>query len=321
MQGRESPGKITGGIVPAHKRALLERHHICDMGGQEFMRAARPVISVSQIERGTRPPAIGRNGVIRRTVKSASRTLEVLELFAEERRPMRLHEIYTILNYPQSSATNLLKSMVVMGYLNYSRTSRTYLPTMRVGALGNWLPGYIYSDESYRWLVNELQRRTDETVGLATQNDLFVQYILLKAPEHEFKMPPPVGTMRLLVDSAAGLALMSEMKDREIDKICRYTNYYQLAERQRFDLDDLLREIRWARHTGHAYLAKKPTPEVSSISMTLGEKIHGIPLAIGVGGMAERISVAQYDIIEAMKDCIAQFKTIREEFTYAQAAE
>lgn len=259
--------------------------------------------------------------MIRRTVKSASRTLEVLELFAEERRPMRLHEVYTILGYPQSSATNLLKSMVVMGYLNYNRMTRTYLPTMRVGALGNWLPGYVYSDESYRWLVDELQRRTDETVGLSTQNDLFVQYIILKAPDHEFKMPPPVGTMRLLVDSAGGLALMSEMKDREIDKICRYTNYYQLAERQRFDLDELMREIRWTRHTGYAYMANKPQKELSSISMTLGEKIHGIPLAIGVGGLAERIARKQYDIIEEMKACIAEFKAFREEQDYAQAAE
>jgi len=259
--------------------------------------------------------------MIRRTVKSASRTLEVLELFAEERRPMRLHEIYTRLGYPQSSATNLLKSMVVTGYLNYNRTGRTYLPTMRVGALGSWLPGYIYSDESYRWLVNELQQRTDETVGLVMQNDLFVQYILLQAPDHEFKMPPPAGTMRLAVDSAAGLALMTEMKDREIDMICRYTNYYQMAERQRFSLDEVMREIRWARQVGNVYLARKPTPEVSSIAMILGEKIHGIPLAVGVGGFADRIARAQYDIIETMKDCIARFKVIREEFVCAQAAQ
>ena len=72
----------------------------------------------------------------RRAVKSAMRTFEVLELFAEHRRPMALNEIYTGLGYPQSSTTNLLKSMVLLGYLNYNRARRTYLPTMRVGALG-----------------------------------------------------------------------------------------------------------------------------------------------------------------------------------------
>ncbi|WP_249025655.1 helix-turn-helix domain-containing protein [Erythrobacter sanguineus] len=82
----------------------------------------------------------------RTKVKSASRTLEVLELFMEERRPLRLNEIYKALGYPQSSATNLLKSMLVMGYLNYNRANMTYLPTMRVSALGNWLPQAIYRE-------------------------------------------------------------------------------------------------------------------------------------------------------------------------------
>lgn len=263
--------------------------------------------------------------MIRRTVKSASRTLEVLELFAEERRPMRLHEVYTILEYPQSSATNLLKSMVITGYLNYNRVTRTYLPTMRVGALGRWLPGYIYSDQRYRWLVDELQRRTDETVGLSTQNDLFIQYILLKAPEHEFKIVPPLGTMRLLVDSAGGLSLMSRMKDSEIDKICRYSNYYQLAEGRRFDSEELMRDIRWARQTGYAILKNKPIKELSSISISLEETLHGIPLAIGVGGLADRISKAQYDIISTMRECIAEFKALPDEhaddYGYAEAAE
>ena len=75
----------------------------------------------------------------RQAVKSAFRTFEVLELFAQRRMPMPLHEIYTALRYPQSSTTNLLKSMVLLGYLNYNRKERTYLPTMRINALGTWL--------------------------------------------------------------------------------------------------------------------------------------------------------------------------------------
>ncbi|MFN5783582.1 MAG: helix-turn-helix domain-containing protein, partial [Novosphingobium sp.] len=152
----------------------------------------------------------------RTKVKSASRTLEVLELFMEERRPLRLNEIYKALGYPQSSATNLLKSMVVMGYLNYNRANMTYLPTMRVSALGNWLPQAIYREGGLISLVDEVQRRTDETVGLVMQNDLYVQYVVLKTPDHEFKMAPSEGTMRLMADSSSGLALMSRMHHRDV---------------------------------------------------------------------------------------------------------
>lgn len=75
----------------------------------------------------------------RGTVKSASRTIQVLELFQQKKRPLRLNEIYRELNYPQSSATNLLKSLVVAGYLNYNLSTMSYLPTLKVSSLGSWL--------------------------------------------------------------------------------------------------------------------------------------------------------------------------------------
>ncbi|WP_326523574.1 IclR family transcriptional regulator [Sphingomonas sp.] len=244
----------------------------------------------------------------RRAVKSASRTLEVLELFSEQRRPLRLNDIYTALGYPQSSATNLLKSMVMLGYLNYNRATRTYLPTIRVTVLGNWLLGFIHGQGNYRRLVDQLHRETDETVALVTQNDLFIQYIMMRVPTHEHKMPPNEGAMRLMLDSSSGIALLSQVSDREIDKICRYTNYYELAPGGRINLEDVMREVNWARHTGYCYVPNRPTPEVSSLSFPLGEQLHGIPLAIGVGGMAERISLKKSAIVATIRRLIDQFK-------------
>jgi len=248
--------------------------------------------------------------VQRRAVKSAMRTFEVLELFAEHRRPMALHEIYTGLGYPQSSTTNLLKSMVLLGYLNYNRIKRTYLPTMRLNLLGNWVAGYMQQEGGFRELVEEMQRRTDETVGIATQNDLFVQYLFLTAPGHQFKNVPPDGTMRLLVDSSAGRAMMARMNDRAIDKLCRYTNHYEMSD-SRVNYAEMMKEIAWIRHVGYCYFPNWPTPDVSSISIALDADLHGIPLSIGVGGLAERISRNKADILATMREVIASFNARR----------
>lgn len=243
----------------------------------------------------------------RKGVKSALRTFEVLELFAQRRTPLHLHEIYTALGYPQSSTTNLLKSMVMMGYLNYNRSKRTYLPTTRVNMLGNWLPGYIRDAGGYRQLAEELQRRTDETVVIITQNDLYIQYTILLTPAHQYKSPPDVGAMRLMIDSSSGLALLARMKDREIEKIWRYTNYYKLNQDDQMSFSDLMREVNWVRQVGYAYVPKRPTPEVSSIAMALDANLSGIPLAIGVGGMADRLARNQHEIIETMRDLIREY--------------
>ena len=245
--------------------------------------------------------------MIRKPVKSASRTFEVLELFRDRRQPLRLNEIYSALGYPQSSTTNLLKSMVIEGYLNYNRKARTYLPTLQVASLGSWLYGHVAFGSGYNWLIDELFRKTEETVVLATQNDLFIQYMTMRVPDHPHKRPPNPGEMRLMLDATAGMALMSRMRDREIDKIYRYSNYYELNPDKAITLEDVMSRIRWIRHTGYCYWPEHPVPGIASIAMSLGESVNGIPLAIGIGGTTERLSLRRAEFVEIMRDTIAEF--------------
>ena len=42
----------------------------------------------------------------------------------------------------------------------------------------------------HRWLIDELFRLTDETVVLVTQNDLYIQYVMMRVPDHPHKSLP-----------------------------------------------------------------------------------------------------------------------------------
>ena len=243
----------------------------------------------------------------RSVVKSASRTLEVLELFSEQRRPMRLHEIYEQLHYPQSSATHLLKSMMKMGYMNYNRTTRTYLPTNKISGLGNWLSSTTFGQSRYNRLAEMVRQRTDETCAISTQNDLFIQYMIIKAPSHEFKAPPPVGNMRLLTQSTSGMALLSCMSDRQVDKICRHISYYEIDPDNHADPQKILRELSWIRHVGYCYWEDHPDTGVASMAFPLGETLHGIPLAVGVGGIKTRLASRKMELVSILREAIAEF--------------
>lgn len=231
----------------------------------------------------------------------------MLELFEEKRRPLRLHEIYEALGYPQSSATNLLKSMVMMGYLNYSRTTWTYLPTARVATLGKWLFQFMYGQRDYRGLIERIQRETDETAILAMQNDLFIQYVVVCEPAHDEKVPPPEGGLRVMTRSSAGLALMSEMTDRQVEKLVRQIHYYGLSGEEALNLKDFMREVDWVRRTGYCLL-KDSIPGATGIAFPLRDEHHGIHMAVGVGGTTERISRKEVDIIEIVQNAIREFE-------------
>ena len=239
-------------------------------------------------------------------IKSAARVLEVLELFAEQRAPLRQVDIVGRLGYPQSSTTGLLKSLVTLGYLNYHRGSRTYFPTTRVAAVGDWINHFTYGSGALMAMMQTIQAATEETVALVSQNDLFIQYLRVIVPDHEFKFPPPEGTMRLLTQSSGGLVLLSRMPDRNVTRLLRHIDRHDRTAR--VDPDLLIAQLHAIRASGHCYLVGIPVPEAATISMLLPDAPHGIPLALGVGGSGARVSRNRTKISEIMRDAIAVYR-------------
>ena len=241
-------------------------------------------------------------------IKSAARTLEVLELFHEQRAPLRLKYIFEKLSYPQSSTTSLLKSMVVLGYLNYDRPSRTYFPTPRVAALGDWINHYLYGAGDVFGLMDTIFERTNETVVLSSQNDIFIQHIRVLQPAHPYKVPPSEGSMRVLTHSAAGLVLLSGMPAKTVDKLCRHINAYEHGRSKRINLEELIEQLAWIRREGYSLLAAFPIPDAAGLAMPLPRSPHGMPLTIGVGGLNSRIARQKSEIIKVMREAIAEYE-------------
>ena len=74
-------------------------------------------------------------------IKTAKRLFEILEYFDEMQRPLSLKEVALRFGYPVSSASAVLKSMVVLGYVDFDRYS---------GVLQE--PGYRHLADS-AWVV------------------------------------------------------------------------------------------------------------------------------------------------------------------------
>ena len=112
--------------------------------------------------------------------------------------------------------------------------------------------------------------------------------------------------MRLMTNSSAGTALLSQMSDAQVDKICRYINYYEL-DPGRVDPDQILGQVRSVRQLGYSFAPYRPTPATASIAFPLGEQLHGVPIAIGVGGLTERIVQRKTELIDVCLEAIAGF--------------
>jgi DNA-binding IclR family transcriptional regulator len=232
-------------------------------------------------------------------VKSAKRAFEILEAFSRHRRPLALKELLDELDYPASSGSALMKSLVALGYLDYDGERRTYFPTMRIAALGSWVPGTLFGDGPLLGALEDLHRETGETVILAVQSDLHAQYVhVIPSPEPlQLRVPP--GTRRPLAQSGLGLVLLSAKRDPEIERLRRRIN--AAGESAALSRDEMMARVNAVRAQGYAFSRNAISQGVGIIGAALPNGPFGRVFAVGAAGQVERLERKEEEIVAALK--------------------
>lgn len=233
-------------------------------------------------------------------IKSVKRIFELLELFQIKRSPLTLHDVCVAFGYPPSSASGLLKSMVHLGYLDYNRADRTYMPTMKLSELGGWVQQAIFGDGTVLAGMTALSERFGETVTLTVQSDLYAQYLYLIPSKLPIWYHVPIGTIRPLTGSASGLMILSTRRNPEIEKIHRRIRFYQL-DPHRQSLPAVMRNIATCRSQHYFFGQNAIVEGVGGISVLLPDKAHGRHHAMGVHGPIERIGHREKEIVAMLR--------------------
>lgn len=239
-------------------------------------------------------------------VKSAARVLQVFELFNDIERPARAGEIAARLGYPQSSTSVLLKTLVQLGYLEFSDRDRTYQPSARVALLGAWR---ATRSGSLAPIVNAMQEISDETgmtITLASRTGLYAQYIHVIQATSTLRLDTPIGTNRLLVWSAAGFALMSDLPDSGIRLLVHRTQSEFSATARKITAAAVIDHVRSFRQQGYFLSNELVTPGGGHISMRVPEAAQTRPLAIGVSGWIEDVLRDESRFVRVMRRVLAR---------------
>ncbi len=222
--------------------------------------------------------------MIRSVVKSAARTLEVFELFAERQAPLSVNEVGAALGFPQSSTSALLRSLAALGYLNHDLDTRRYFPTQRMALLGNW----IELDSGVLALLEQLRRATGETVLLGQRNGLDVQYIDVLVSDAELRLHLKPGTRRPLVRTATGRVLLAQLSDAEVLRILTRSNALA-APGARTERAELMQAIARVRTTGFAMTDGHMTSGAGVIATLMPALPRQPPMSVGIGAPIARL--------------------------------
>ena len=252
-------------------------------------------------------------------VKSAVRTLQILEFFDQMREPATAAALSKMLRYPQSSTSALLKSMVTMGYLEFDNRKRTYFPTSRVALIGSWLNPMLFAEGNLVRLVQAVFERTGQIVLLAARNGDHAQYIHVIYPKDDMPRHIVVGQTRSLATSAVGQALLSAHDDSDIRQLLHRLNAYRPGGEVPVPINTLLRTIADIRRDGWATSLSQVDKGTGILATLLPIATTGRPLAIGLAGHSEMLASRRDDLVRVMHEEIERFLGVPKSPTHASS--
>jgi DNA-binding IclR family transcriptional regulator len=150
--------------------------------------------------------------------KIVGRTLDFLEIFAEQKRPLSLSEIARLLEIPASSCHDVIQALQERGYVYELAPRGGYYPTRRLfdvaQVISDYDPVVLRADGLLRRLRDEL----DESVLLAKVNGLQATYLLTFEPSHPLRFLVRVGEqVRSLYATSAGRALLGSLDETALN--------------------------------------------------------------------------------------------------------
>jgi DNA-binding IclR family transcriptional regulator len=194
-----------------------------------------------------------------------------------------------------------------MGYLTYDTARRAYHPTTRIALLGSWIDRDLVAPGRALEMMDSLSRATGALIVLATRAQLHAWHVHVVQGRGLKGGRLVLGTMRPLVCSGMGLAILAQLPDLDIRKIVLRSN----AERERgmaaVPLSGVEDAVRQLRRTGVIVAEGKAVASRTVVAMPLPAVGQGEPYALGVAGPTEEIKGRVEEIAAAMREGIRRY--------------
>lgn len=225
------------------------------------------------------------NGTTPSTVKSAMRTIDIIEYVVARPTGVVAQEIAAGLAIPVSSLSYLLATLAERHYL--ARDGRRYLPGPALERLASPRMAMSLADK-VRPLVKALRLQINETASFFVRDGWQLEAIVTETAEQSLRYSISVGTRSPLHCLAAGKALLAHLSDAELDAYFARAPLESFTPSSITDEAQLRAELTGIRTTGVGRTREEYTPGICGLGMAV--VIDGV----AVGAFAVAIPVPRF---------------------------
>ena len=214
------------------------------------------------------------------SVKSATRTLDIIEYVVAAGRPLVAQEISTALGIPVSSLSYLLATLVERSYLE--RDGRRYTPGPGLARLQARTGGFGLVDRVTP-LVRTLRIQLNETVSFWVRHGWEVEPIATESSEQALRYAVITGTRLPMHALASGKALLAALSTAELERYFAETVLEGFTPSTITNEAELRRQLDEVRRTGFARIDEEYSLGINGIGRVVqvdGEVVGALSVAI-----------------------------------------
>ena len=231
-------------------------------------------------------------------VKSATRTLDIIEYVVAHNRALVAQEIAVALGIPVSSLSYLLSTLVERGYLQ--REGRRYSAGPGLQRLQARPDGFTLAERAAP-LVRTLRVQLNETTSFFVRSEWDVEAIVTETSEQALRYAVPTGARLPMHALASGKALLAALPDDELDRYVAETERVRFTPATVTAEKALRREIGEIRKTGFAVTDEEFSLGIRGIGRVVtigGEPVGALSVAIPKARFDEAVQRRVMDMLE-----------------------
>jgi len=243
------------------------------------------------------------------TVKSADRTVQILEAFAAAGEPLGIAELARRLAIPVSACYGLIRTLEVRGYLYELGLRKGWYPTLRWLQKARAVADHDPVLERVTPLLEALCAATGETVVLGKRTADTVTYLNVIESRHPIRYSAQIGDRKPLHSSAAGKALLGALPASERDALLAALKLPRVTPNTIVRRELLERDLAAGARRGWYMTRGENVADVHAIAAPA--RLDGELYAVVIAGPAHRFEAALKTHSTALLRTVKALETLR----------
>ena len=231
--------------------------------------------------------------------QSVEKVLQIIEIMAQARSPMRLADISEKLDLPASTVLRFVNTLMAYNYVNQDPETMKYRLSMKFCQIGDLVNAQFSIRDTVRPFLVDLAEKCQESACLALEDDMSVIYIdAVDGPDNLLRTMQRIGKVAPLHATGVGKLLLLNYSPEKLDRLIREKGLSALTCKTITTREVLLKELEKIRVQGYSLDDEECEIGAKCIAAPIRDYTEKIVACVSVSGPTSRMTEEKMERIK-----------------------